>query len=202
MNADGCHKVCEHLPHLQTTRLAGSAVEIVVPPQMPEKSVDAIALSIDTGIRAVVETAECSVQFSPTLVDQEICYSAIEVSVDTRTIFSEAGVLVIPTLLEKSIGASVVERTVGSLTKVVSKISSNDTKESLASSSPTMQPTGDKATNGVETAEKAVGEQNLPSTSQGLCPLLHYNSFFYPLDHLCLHFYHSDFILDIRLFWV
>ena len=37
-------------------------------------------------------------------------------SVDTRPIFSEAGVLVIPTLLEKSIGASVVGRAVGSLT--------------------------------------------------------------------------------------
>ena len=126
MNADGWHKVCEYLPHLQAIRLAEkrmSSVEIVVPPQMSEKSVDATTLSVDTGIQAVVETTECSVQFSPVLVDQEI--SAIpgvtEVSVDARPIFSEAGVLVIPTLLEKSIGASVVGRAVGSLTNAASK---------------------------------------------------------------------------------
>ena len=126
MNADGWHKVCEYLPHLQAIRLAEkrmSAVEIVVPPQMSEKSVDATMLSIDTGVQAVVETTECSVQFSPVLVDQEI--SAIprvnEVSVDARPIFSEVGVLAIPTLLEKSIGASVVGKAVGSLTNAASK---------------------------------------------------------------------------------
>jgi len=166
MDADGCHKVCEYLPLLKAIQLAGSAVEIVVPPQMSEKNVDATALSIDTGIQAVVETTEYFVQFSPILVDQETCYSVIEVSIDARPIFSEAGVLVIPTLLEKSIGASVVGRAVGSLTKVVLKTPSNNTEKPPAASSPTMQPTGDKGTNGVETAEKAVvGEQNLPSTS-------------------------------------
>ena len=49
-----------------------SAIEIVVPPQMSEKSVDATTLSIDTGIQAVIQTTECSVQFSPVLIHQEI----------------------------------------------------------------------------------------------------------------------------------
>ena len=126
MNADGWHKVCEYLPHLQAIRLAEkrmSAAEIIVPPQMSEKGVDATVLSIDTGVQALVETMECSVQFSPVGVDQGI--SAVpgvhEVSIDARPIFSEAGVLAIPTLLEKSIGASVVGRAVGSLTNVASK---------------------------------------------------------------------------------
>ena len=120
MNADGWHKVCEYLPHLQAIRLAEkrmAAVDIVVPPQMSEKSVDATTLLVDTGVQALVETTECSVQFSPVLVDQEV--SAIprvnEVSVDARPIFSEAGVLAIPTLLEKSVEA------VGSLTGAASK---------------------------------------------------------------------------------
>ena len=126
MNAEGWHKVCEYLPHLQAIRLAEkrmSAAEIIVPPQMSEKGVDATVLSIDTGVQALVETMECSVQFSPVGVDQGI--SAVpgvhEVSIDARPIFSEAGVLAIPTLLEKSIGASVVGRAVGSLTNVASK---------------------------------------------------------------------------------
>ena len=126
MNADGWHKVCEYLPHLQAIRLSEqrmSAVEIVVPPQMSEKSVDATTLSIDTGVQAVVQTTECSVQFSPILVDREI--SAVpgvnEVSIDARPTLSEAGVLVIPTLLEKSIGTSVVGKAVGSLTNTASK---------------------------------------------------------------------------------
>lgn len=126
MNADGWHKVCEYLPHLQAIRLAEkrmSAVEIVPPPQMSEKSVDATVLSIDTGVQAVVETTECSVQFSPVMVDQGI--SAVpgvnEASIDARPSFAEAGVLVIPTLLEKSIGTTAVGRAVGSLTDVASK---------------------------------------------------------------------------------
>jgi len=126
MNADGWHKVCEYLPHLQAIRLAEkrmSAVEVVAPPQMSEKSVDATVLSVDTGVQALVETMECSVQFSPVLVDQGI--SAVpgvnEASVDARPTFSEAGVLVIPTLLDKSIGTTVVGRAVGSLTDVASK---------------------------------------------------------------------------------
>lgn len=126
MNADGWHKVCEYLPHLQAIRLAEkrmSMVEVVAPPQMSEKSVDATVLSVDTSVQATVETTECSVQFSPVLVDQGI--SAIpgvnEVSIDARPTFSDVGVLVIPTLLDKSIGASVVGRAVGSLTNVASK---------------------------------------------------------------------------------
>ena len=126
MNADGWHRVCEYLPHLQAVRLAEqrmSVVEIVAPPQMSEKSIDATVLSIDAGVQALVETMECSVQFSPILVDQEI--SAVprvnEVSVDARPTFSEAGVLVIPTLLDKSIGSNVVERAVGSLTNAASR---------------------------------------------------------------------------------
>ena len=126
MNADGWHKVCEYLPHLQAIRLAEkrmSAVEIVVPPQMSEQSVDATTLSIETGVQATVETMECSVQFSPVFVDQEI--SAVpgvnEMSIDARPIFSEAGVLAIPALLEKSIGTSLVGRAVGSLTNVAAK---------------------------------------------------------------------------------
>ena len=58
MNADR-HKVCEYLPHLQATRLAEkkmSAVEIVFFQQISEKSVDAAALSIDSGVQAAVET--------------------------------------------------------------------------------------------------------------------------------------------------
>ena len=126
MSADGWHKVCEYLPHLQAVRLAEkrmSAVEIPAPPQMSEMSVDATVLTIDTGVQAIVETTECSVQFSPVLVDQGI--SAVpgvnEVSIDARPIFSEAGVLAIPVLLEKSIGATAVGRAVGSLTNVASK---------------------------------------------------------------------------------
>ena len=126
MNADGWHKVCEYLPHLQAIRLAEkrmSTVEIVAPPQMSEKSVDATVLSVDTGIQANVETTECSVQFSPIMVDQAI--SAVpgvnEVSIDARPSFAEAGVLVVPTLVEKSIGTTVVGRAVGSLTNVASK---------------------------------------------------------------------------------
>ena len=126
MNADGWHKVCEYLPHLQAIRLAEkrmSAAEVIAPPQMSEKSIDATVLSIDTGVQAIVETTECSVQFSPVVVSQGI--SAVpgvhEVSIDARPIFSEAGVLAIPALLEKSIGASVVGRAVGSLTNVASK---------------------------------------------------------------------------------
>jgi len=126
MNADGWHKVCEYLPHLQAIRLAEkrmSALEVVAPPQMSEKSIDATVLSIDTGVQALVETTECSVQFSPVMVDQEI--SAIpgvnEVSIDARPSFSDVGVLVIPTLLEKSIGATVVGRAMGSLTNVASR---------------------------------------------------------------------------------
>ena len=126
MNADGWHKVCEYLPHLQAIRLAEkrmSAVEVVALPQMSEKSVDATVLSVDTGVQAVVETTECYVQFSPTMVDQEI--SAIpgvnEASVDARPSFAEAGVLVVPALLEKSVGTTVVGRAVGSLTNVASK---------------------------------------------------------------------------------
>ena len=42
-------------------------------------------------------------------------------SVDARPIFSEAGVLAIPTLLEKSIGTSVVGKAVGSLADAASK---------------------------------------------------------------------------------
>jgi len=126
MNADGWHKVCEYLPHLQAIRLAEkrmSAAEVVAPRQMSEKGIDATVLSVDTGVQALVETAECSVQFSPIGVDQGI--SAVpgvnEVSIDARPMFSEAGVLAIPVLLEKSIGASVVGRAVGSLTDVASK---------------------------------------------------------------------------------
>jgi len=126
MNADGWHKVCEFLPHLQAIRLAEkrmSAVEIVAPPQMSEKSVDATVLSIDTGVQAFVETTECSVQFSPVLVDREISATpgVNEMSIDARPTFSEAGVSVIPTLLEKSIGSSVVGRAVGSLTGAASR---------------------------------------------------------------------------------
>ena len=126
MSADGWHKVCEYLPHLQAVRLAEkrmSTVKTVAPPQMSEKSVDATVLSIDTGVQALVETTECSVQFSPVLVDQGI--SAVpgqnEVSIDARPTLSEAGVLVIPTLLEGSIGSTVVGRAVGSLTNAASK---------------------------------------------------------------------------------
>ena len=46
--------------------------EIVAPPQMLEKSVDATVLTIDTGVQALVEKTECSVQFSPVVVDQGI----------------------------------------------------------------------------------------------------------------------------------
>lgn len=126
MNADGWHKVCEYLPHLQAVRLAEqrmSAVEIVAPPQMSEKSVDATVLSIDTGVQALVETTECSVQFSPVLVDQGI--SAVpglnDASIDARPTFSDVGVLVIPTLLESSVGSTAVGRAVGSLTNAASK---------------------------------------------------------------------------------
>ena len=42
-------------------------------------------------------------------------------SVDARPSFSEAGVLAIPTFLEKSIGRSVVGRAVGSLTDLASR---------------------------------------------------------------------------------
>jgi hypothetical protein len=126
MNADGWHKVCDYLPHLQAIRLAEkrmSAVEIVVPPQTAEMSVDATVLSVDTGVQAVVEMRECSVQFSPVLVDQVV--SAIpgvhEVSIDARPSFAEVGILAIPTFLEKSVGATVVGRAVGSLTNVASK---------------------------------------------------------------------------------
>jgi hypothetical protein len=101
MNADGWHKVSEYLPHLQAVRLAEkrmSTLEIAVPPQMSEKSVDAIVPSVDTGVQAIVEIAESSVQFSPVMVDQEI--SAVpgvnEVSIDARPHFSEASVQVIP----------------------------------------------------------------------------------------------------------
>lgn len=101
-----------------------SAVEIVAPPQMSEKSVDATVLTADAGVQAVVEMTECSVQFSPVMVDQEI--SAIpgvrEASVDARPSFAEVGVMVVPTLLEKSIGTTVVGRAVGSLTNVASTI--------------------------------------------------------------------------------
>jgi hypothetical protein len=126
MNADGWHKVSEYLPHLQAIRLAEkrmSAVEIVAPPEMSEKSVDATVLSIDTGVQVQVETTECSVQFSPILVHQGM--SAVpglnHASVDARPTFSEAGVLVIPAMLENSIGSSVVGRAVGSLTNAASK---------------------------------------------------------------------------------
>ena len=126
MNADGWHKVCEFLPHLQAIRLAEkrmSTVEVIVPPQMAEKSVDATVLSVDTGVQALVETTECSVQFSPVLVNQGI--SAVpgvhEMSIDARPSFVEAGVLAIPILLEKSVGCTVVGRAVGSLTNVASK---------------------------------------------------------------------------------
>lgn len=129
MNADGWHKVCEYLPHLQAIRISEkrmSTVEVVAPPQMLEQSVDATVLpveTVDTGVQAVVETTECSIQFSPTMIDQEI--SAVpavnEVAIDARPSFAEAGVLAIPTLLEKSIGATVVEMAVGSLTNVASK---------------------------------------------------------------------------------
>jgi len=43
MNTEGWHEISEHLPHLQAIRLAEkriSAVEIVVPQQILEKSVD------------------------------------------------------------------------------------------------------------------------------------------------------------------
>jgi hypothetical protein len=127
MSADGWHKVYEYLPHLQAIRLAEkrmSAVEVVAPLQMSEKSVDATVLSVDTGVQAIVETTDCSVQFSPTVVNQGI--SAVpgvkEVSVDARPTISEAGVLVIPTLLEKSVGVSMVGRAVGSLTNVASVV--------------------------------------------------------------------------------
>lgn len=126
MNADGWHKVCEYLPHLQAIRLAEkrmSAVEIVIPPQMSEKGVDATVLSIDTGVQAIVETTECSVQFSPIMVNQGITAvpGVSDASVDARPTLSEAGVMVIPTLLEKSVGTSAVGRAVGSLTNVASK---------------------------------------------------------------------------------
>lgn len=229
MNADGWHKVCEYLPHLQAIRLAEkrmSALEIVVPPQMSEQSIDATVLLVDTSVQAVVETMECSVQFSPVLVNQEV--SAIpgvsEMSIDARPIFSEAGVLAIPTLLEKSIGTSAVGKAVGSLAGVASKSiesimeavvpketqteaepevslpmrvmraymyffmfpirfllcsarpaedekvqteedpSSNATSEkSPVASSSTTQPTGDKTTHDVGTAEKAVGGELEPT---------------------------------------
>jgi hypothetical protein len=126
MNAEGWHKVSEYLPHLQAIRLAEkrmSAVEIVAPPEMLEKSVDATVLSIDTGVQVQVETTECSVQFSPILVHQGM--SAVpglnDVSVDARPTFQEAGVLVIPAPLENSIGSSVVGRAVGSSTNAASK---------------------------------------------------------------------------------
>lgn len=126
MNADGWHRVCEYLPHLQAIRLAEkrmSVAEVVIPPQTFEKSVDATVLSFDTGVQAFVETRDCSIQFSPIMVDQEI--SAIprvdEASVDARPSFSEAGVLTIPTLLEDSVGVTMVGRAVGSLTNVASK---------------------------------------------------------------------------------
>ena len=126
MNADGWHKVCEYLPHLQAIRLAEkrmAVVEIVAPPLMSEKSVDATPLLIDTGVHAQVETTECSVQFSPIQVDQGISAApgVSEMAVDARPSFSEAGVLAIPTLLEKSIGCSVVGRAVGSLSDVASR---------------------------------------------------------------------------------
>ena len=126
MNADGWHKVCEYLPHLQAIRLAEkrmAVVEVVAPPLMSEKSVDATPLLVDTGVHALVETTECSVQFSPIQVDQGISATpgVNERSIDARPSFSEVGVLAIPTLLEKSIGGSVVGRAVGSLSDVASR---------------------------------------------------------------------------------
>ena len=126
MNADGWHKVCEYLPHLQAIRLAEkrmAVVEIVAPPLMSEKSVDATPLLIDTGVHALVETTERSVQFSPVQVDQGISATpgVNERSIDARPSLSDVGVLAIPTLLEKSIGGSVVGRAVGSLTDVASR---------------------------------------------------------------------------------
>lgn len=126
MNADGWHKVYEYLPHLQAIRLAEkrmSAVEVVVPPQTSEKSIDATVESFDTGVQAVVETMESSFQFSPIMVDQEI--SAVprvgEASIDARPSMSDAGILVIPALLEKSVGTTVVGRAVGSFTGVATR---------------------------------------------------------------------------------
>jgi hypothetical protein len=126
MNADGWHRVWEYLPHLQAIRLAEkrmSLTEIITPPQMSEKSVDATVLTFDTGVQAFVEMRECSVQFSPTMVDQAI--SAIprvdEASIDARPTFSDAGVSVIPVLLDNSVGVTMVGRAVGSLTNVASK---------------------------------------------------------------------------------
>lgn len=126
MNADGWHKVCEYLPHLQAIRLAEkrmSAVEVIVPPQMSEKSVDATVESCAMGVQAVVETMESSFQFSPIMIDQEI--SAVprvdEASIDARPSMSDAGVLVIPALLEKSVGTTVVGRAVGSFTGVATR---------------------------------------------------------------------------------
>lgn len=100
-----------------------SAVEVVVPPQMSEKSVDATVESRATGVQAVVETMESSFQFSPITIDQGI--SAVprvdEVSIDARPSISDAGVLVIPALLEKSVGTTVVGRAVGSFTGVATR---------------------------------------------------------------------------------
>ena len=63
-----------------------------------------------------------SLQFSPVLVRQKIAVLEVnEMSIDARPIFSEAGVLAIPTLLEKSIGASVVGKAVGSLDSTASR---------------------------------------------------------------------------------
>jgi len=153
MNADGWHKVCKYLPHLQAIRVAEkrtSAIKIVVPPQMSEKSVDATTLSIDTGVQAVVQTTEFLAQFSPVLVHQEI--SAVpgvsKMSIDTRPIFLEAGVLAIPTLLEKSIGASIVGKAVGSLADAVSKslesiigaVAQNETSADQMEPAPRVSP--------------------------------------------------------------
>ena len=69
---------------------------------MSEKSVEAAVLSIDVGVQALVSITECSVQFSPVLVDDQVSVTPHmnKVSVDARPTFSDAGVLAIPNLLE------------------------------------------------------------------------------------------------------
>lgn len=147
MNSDVWHKVCEYLPHLQAVRLAEkrmSALEIAPPPKTAEKGIGATVLSVDAGVQALVEVAECSVQSSPVTVDQEI--SAVpgvgEASIEARPSSVETGVQVVPAFHEKSIGTIVVvENAGGSSTNAVPKSPEPITETVTPKETPTRQTT-------------------------------------------------------------
>jgi hypothetical protein len=80
---------------------------VIVPRQMSDKGVDATVITSNSGVQAVVETIDFSVQVSPVLVDQGIAAAVdtMEESVDATPKVAHVDISAVPSVKDQSVGA-------------------------------------------------------------------------------------------------